>query len=562
MSGLDWLLFGAFLCYVIWDGARRARDSHTSEDFLLAGRHAPWWVIGLSIMATQASAVTLVSTTGKGWETGLEFAQFYFGLPLAMAILAVTLLPVYSRLKVYTAYEYLGNRFDRKTRLTAAALFLALRGLSVGVILLAPSVVLSLMFGIDTVVGVIVIGVAAALYTTLGGMRAVLATDVKQMTVMTVGTIVAFVVLLSRVGDEYGLEGAWRLAASTEHLTAIRWEWDPAKKYTIGSALVGGTLLFLAYFGTDQSQVQRTLAGRSLRHGQGALALNAALKIPFQFLILGTGVLLFLFYTVETPPLSFVPGVGETLPPAQLEEFRGEHERRATRVKDAAIDLATRSEVGGAADPSRVEFVEAVRALRTHRDEFRAATDSAPQPEVNFAFPHFVYTALPAGIAGLLFAAILAAALSSVDSELNALPTVTVRDFYLFAAGHERSEADLLRTARVATLVWGALATLFALFVSEGALIERVNEIGSYFYGSLLGAFILAAIPIANGHGAFCGLLAGMVAVGAIQNSGINDGNGLPFLYLNTVGTATSVTVGAVVSLLRQVPRRGASLPS
>ena len=291
MSLLDWTIFFAFLLWVVIDGVRRSKKDGDAADRFLAGRSAPWWMLGLSIMATQASAITMLGTTGVGWEQGLRFAQFYYGLPLAMVILAFTVLPLYRRFEVFTVYEYLGKRFDRRTRILSASLFLILRGLSVGFVIYAPSVVFSAVLGLSTKLTIGAMGLIAVIYTTIGGMRAVLSTDVKQMSVMVVGLIVALFFAIAALPEEVGLSGALDLARVTDRLVLADWSFDLEEKYTIWSALFGGTLLFLGYFGCDQSQAQRFLAGRSLAHERGALLLNAVAKVPFQILILFVGAL-------------------------------------------------------------------------------------------------------------------------------------------------------------------------------------------------------------------------------------------------------------------------------
>lgn len=538
MPLLDYLVFFAFLTYVIWDGTRRARSNRTADDYFLASRSVPWWAIGLSIMATQASAITMIGTTGQGWRDGMRFVQFYFALPLAMLILAFTAVPLYHRARVRTAYEYFGMRFDLKTRRLSALLFLVLRGLSVGIVIYAPSLVLAKVLGLPLSSMIVVMGGVAVVYTALGGLDAVIRTDVKQMAVILIGLGITLAVLLTRLGDEVGVSNALALAHEAGRLDILDFSWDPAEKYTIWSSLGGGLFLFLAYFGVDQSQVQRLLAGRSINHVRGALALNAAAKVPFQFLVLFLGVLLFAFYTLHGTPVTFEPSVaiGQQDRAAYKQATSVyEHEEKALRT--AAHALAKAPDDAASRAAFRHRLAAATRA--------RAAAEAVRggRGDLNYAFLDFILHHLPTGLVGLLLAAIFAAALSSIDSEINAMATVVVVDLLPRRLGEG---PGLLRISRITTLVVGAFATAFALWVGRiGSLIEAVNQVGSYLYGSLLGAFILAvAVPRANGHGACAGLLAGVVAVIVAAEMG------LAFLYLNAVGTVTVVVVGTAVSLL------------
>lgn len=547
MSVIDWALFVAFLAYVVFDGTRRARQNRTSEDYFLAGRQVPWWAVGLSIMATQASAITMVGTTGQGWYDGLRFVQFYFALPLAMLILAVTAVPLYHRLKVSTAYEYLGVRFDAKTRVLSALLFLVLRGLSVGFVIYTPSLVLAKVFNVPLSTTIIIMGGIAVIYTSIGGLRAVISTDVKQMTVMVIGLVVAFFAILARLPDGVGLKEALSLAGEAGRLEVVNLRWDPSEKYTLWSSLIGGLFLFLSYFGTDQSQVQRLLAGRSVRHAQGALMLNAVFKVPFQFLVLTCGVLLFVFYTFQMAPITFEPSRAEVVLEAEAareyQEIKAEFDDVQLRLRDVARAAVSEAGRESAVD-SGTEFQTLLRESEALRDKAREIRGGVG--DTNYVFLDFILNYLPVGIVGLLLASIFAAALSSIDSELNAMTTVVVLDFVQFFRKTPLKGSALIQTSRLATLAVGAFATGFALFAGEiGSLIEAVNRVGSYIYGSLLGAFILAvAVPRANGHGAFFGLIAGMIAVTYAAQTGLS------FLYLNTVGAVVVVVVGTLISLL------------
>jgi len=540
MSVIDWTLFVAFLAYVVWDGTRRARAARDADDYFLAGRAVPWWAIGLSVMATQASAITMIGTTGQGWHEGMRFIQFYLALPLAMIILAYTAVPLYHRLRVTTAYEYLGIRFDGKTRVLSAFLFLVLRGLSVGFVIYTPSLVLAKVFNLPLAPMIITMGGVAVVYTSLGGLGAVIRTDVKQMCVMVLGLVVALVFLVAKLPDGVGLADAVGLAAEAGRLKMIDLSWDPSEKYTLWSSLLGATFLFLAYFGADQSQVQRLLAGRSVRDTRRALFMNAVLKIPFQFLVLFIGVLLFAFYTLVGTPATFEPAAGAAA--AGDPEYRArvaEHDANERKLRAAAVRIAA-----GERDADLVaEYRSRVERRAVLRGEVHRLRGS--QGDVNYVFLDFILNRLPVGIVGLLLAAIFAAALSSIDSEINAMTTVAVLDMIQFARKTPLTGRKLLWFSRVATLVMGALATAFALYLDvKGSLVEAVNKVGSYIYGPLLGVFILAlAVRRANGHGAFLGLIAGVAAVAWAADEA------WPFLYLNTLGVAVVLAVGGAVTL-------------
>ncbi len=557
MSLLDWAIFFAFLGWVILDGIRRSRKSDSVEDLFLAGRSAPWWVMGLSIMATQASAITMVTTTGQGWIDGVRFAQFYYALPLAMLILAFTLLPLYHRERVFTVYEFLGKRFGTKTRVLSAVVFLVLRGLSVGIVLLAPSVILSAVLGLRTELTIVVMGLIAVIYTSVGGMRAVLSTDVKQMSVMVVGLVVAFVYALKALPEDVGMAGAIQLAEATDRWIFADWRFDPKEKYTIWSSLLGGTLLFLSYFGCDQSQAQRLLSGKSLRHEQGALLFNAFAKVPFQILILTIGVLLFAVFTLREPPASFVPEVSQES--ASLSN--GSEEERATA---ALAEARIRWEL---ARDAAQNLLRSPPESTSHSAEFRSASQRAfsaradaqralaavngvgtSVKEVNYVFPYFILHNLPRGFIGLLIAAIFAAALSSIDSELNAMATVLLRDLRPRESRRESGNTHGKRGFRGAICLFGGLAAWFALTVDqEGSLVEAVNQVGSWFYGALLGVFVLAVVTRRVGEvGAVAAICAGILSV-VIAEWRIDP---LPFLYKNTIGTVSAIAVGWAVSWL------------
>ncbi len=543
MTPIDWVVFAFYLAFIvalgIWVGRR---GSVTARGFFVAGRTMPWWAVGLSVMATQASAITVIGTTGKAYTDGLRFVQFYFGLPIAMVILAFTLVPVYHRANVYTAYEFLGQRFDEKTRSLTAVLFLLSRGLALGVVVYAPSVVLALLLGWSVTSTVFVMAAAAIVYTSIGGIRAVIWTDVLQMVLIVAGLAICAAQMLAGLPDDVGWRGAWTLADASGHTTWLSTSFDPTDRYTVWSGVLGGTFLFLAYFGCDQSQVQRFLTSRSLRDSRLALAFNGVFKIPVQLGVLALGSLLFVFHVFEPPALLFDPTGRSALESEQLDALDARHadavsaRRVAARALLASPDDTTRRDAFLAADATiaelRSETIAAVRSV------------DATYDDTNHVFPRFILERLPIGLVGLLIAVVFAAAMSSMDSELNSLSTSTVVDLWQRHVAPDADDAALLRASKVATIAWGILAAGFAIYARQlGSVIEAVNTVGSYFYGSLLGVFILAVgTKTANGTGAFVGLLAGMTSV-AIASQG-----DVAWLWLNPIGAGTVVATGWTVS--------------
>ena len=536
MHPLNWAIVIFYLVYVVWDGLRRAKGTTEIEGYFLANRNLPWWAVGLSVMATQLSAVTMIGTTGQGATDGLRFIQFYFGLPLAMVILGVTLVPFLHGAKVFTAYEYLERRFDAKTRSLTSFLFLISRGLSCGTIIAAPAVVFSAVFGWNLLASVALIGIPTVIYTMVGGVQAVTWADVKQM-VLIVGALIAIVVAII-VKLPVGPDEALSLAGQAGRMRAFDFSFDLNQTYTFWSGIIGGTFLMLSYFGTDQSQVQRYLTARSVDEARSSLLMSAYWKIPLQMLVLLIGVLIFVYYLFQTPPLLFNPA----------------HERAVRGAEPAAyVALETRYQAATAAREAAARAEDPVAfkageqeagAVRTEALALAAKVTGQPSRDVNYVMPRFVLDVLPLGFAGLFIAAVMAAAMSSIAAELNSLSTATVIDFYRRWFRPEGSDAHYLWVSKAATGVWGLFACLVATYaVSLGSLIEVVNRFGSFFYGSILGVFLLAMIPGARARGAFVGLIAGMASVAAVSF-------GLPsvsFLWHNVVGAVVVVVVGMAV---------------
>jgi SSS family solute:Na+ symporter len=554
MHPVNWVIVGTYLAYVVVDGIRRSKGTHEIEGYFLAKRSLPWWAVGLSVMATQLSAVTMIGTTGQGAIDGMRFIQFYFGLPLAMIVLSFTLVPFLHGARVYTAYEFLERRFDARTRSFTALLFLLSRGMSCGVIISAPAVVFSAIFGWSLPVSVALIGVPTVLYTMIGGIQAVTWADVKQM-VLIVSALVAIVVtLVLGLPREVGLTGALEIAGATGRLQSFDFRFDIHETYTFWSGLIGGAFLAMSYFGTDQSQVQRYLAARSVDAARSSLLMSAYWKIPLQALVLMVGILVFVYYLFVTPPLLFNPDhearvrgeAGVEL--AGLEARYGQvfAERRAAAQALAAAGRAGDAAAeAGALAAFRAREAEA-QALRASALELAGRVTGQPSRDVNYIIPTFVLRELPLGLAGIFIAAVMAAAMSSISSELNALSTASVIDFYRRWFRREGTDAHFLRVSKVATGFWGLFACVVATYAATlGSLIEVVNRFGSFFYGSILGVFLLAMLPYARGRGAFFGLLAGMAAVAATATFAPS----VSFLWHNVIGAGTVLAVGSLLSL-------------
>jgi len=552
MSVVDWIVVGAYLVWVVVDGIRMSKRTQEVEGYLLASRSLPWWAVGLSVMATQLSAITMVSTTGQGYADGMRFVQFYFGLPIAMIILSVTVVPFFWRAKVYTAYEYLEQRFDLKTRTLTAFLFLLSRGLSCSVIIAAPSVILSIVLGWNLTFTVLAIGLPTVVYTMIGGVQAVTWTDVKQMVVIVAGILAAVVVLILGLPDDMTFGTALHVAGAVGRMQALDFNFDLTQKYTLWSGLIGGMFLALSYFGCDQSQVQRYLTAKSVAAGRQSLYMSAYFKIPLQALILLTGVLMFVFFLFQKGPMLFnnapLDAVKNGTHAAEYQVLEQEYNAAFETRKQAAAALAKEQEAGAVGE-TRQAFVAADTAVKDVRSRARtlvANASGAAYDDVNYVFPTFVIEYMPIGLVGLLIAAIFAAAMSSIAAELNSLATATVIDVYKRHMMPVADDAHYLKVSRWATALWGVLACVAAVYaVQLGSLIEVVNTFGSYFYGSILGVFILAiGTRRANGHGAFIGLIVGMVVVWAAVTY-----TKVAFLWLNVLGAVVVAVIGLAVSL-------------
>ena len=553
MTPLDWFVFVLYFGGVVAFAMFQSRKNVGVEGYYLANRRLSWGAIGLSVMATQASAITFIGTTGQAYDDGMEFIQVYLPQPLVMVLLCVLFVPFFYRAKVYTAYEYLENRFDAKTRSLTSFLFLLSRGMAAGIVMYAPAVVLSVIMGWDETLTILIMGAVTVLYTAAGGITAVIWTDVVQMLMMFAGIVVALLVLFGELPSEVGIGDVIYIGGIQQMWKSIDLSWDPTKTYTLWSGLVGGFFLALAYFGCDQSQVQRYLTASSLKQSRLALIFNAFVKVPMQFFILAIGVLLFVFYHFERPPLIFNPAEAAVVENSRHgEEFtrlKAEHKSLHSLRREATLSLLRARQDGGDLrqwHDQIQQYDQGLASLRRQSKDLVEEIRGESSDDVNYVFPSYLVKYVPAGVLGLMIAVIFAAAMSSLDSELAALSSATVVDFYRRYWKQEGSDDHYLAISRLATLLWGVLAMGFALYVGRLglSLIEAVNRVPSLFYGSLLGVFLLAfLVKKANGTGAFWGVIAGVLSVLTVSWF-----THISWLYYNVVGAVVVLVVGTVLS--------------
>jgi solute:Na+ symporter, SSS family len=567
MHWIDWMVMLAVLAGIIAYGIWKTRSVRTAESYLRGDRELNWWTIGLSVMATQASAITFLSTPGQGYDDGMRFVQFYYGMPLAMILICIFILPIYYRLNVYTAYEYLENRFDQKTRTLAAVLFLFSRGMAAGFTISAPSIILNNIMGWNLHTTIVLIGLAVTLYTVMGGTKAVSFTQKQQMTVMLGGLILAAILIVFNLPKDISLGEAVGVAREMGKMEALDVEFDLSNRYNIWSGMIAALFLFLSYFGTDQSQVQRYLTGRSLRQSRVGLLMNGFIKIPMQYLVLFTGVMVFIFFQFVKPPIHFNKANLTKLEAAtayqpQFDSLKQQYDAVFDQKQAAVFDLvgALRKD-----DPAAIEQATAnVKAMEQQDRRVRAnvdnlLTDIAKEKgttiETNdrdYVFITYVINYLPRGVVGLLFAVIFCAAMSSTASELTALSTTTVVDIYRRSMRTDESDEHYLKASKILTFGWGVVAVLFAAIASLFEnLIQAVNIVGSLLYGTILGIFLVAfffkritATPV---------FIAGIVAEAVVvtvyfwdQADKVED---IGFLWLNPIGCAVVIGVSFILQL-------------
>ncbi len=503
MALLDWIILSGTLFFIVGFGVWKTKGSKNVEDYVRGGNDAKWWTIGLSVMATQASAITFLSTPGQAFHDGMGFVQFYFGLPLAMIVICAVFIPIYHKLKVYTAYELLEKRFDLKTRTLTAILFLIQRGLAAGITIFAPSIILSAVLGWDLRTLNIIIGTLVIAYTVSGGTKAVSVTQKQQMFIIMIGMFFAFFFILGSLPSDITFGEALKIAGANDKLNILNFELDTKNRYTFWSGITGGFFLALAYFGTDQSQVQRYLSGKSVRESQLGLIFNGILKIPMQFFILLVGVMVFVFYQYNSSPLNFNPAATEAVMDSEyatdyrlLEEGHEaleQQKRMAQNDYSAALKLKDYNAI----EQAKLNVVAINQEERVNRDAaktlIREANDIVETNDKDYVFIHFILNNLPRGLIGLLLAVILSAAMSSTASELNALGTITALDLYKRNKKGAFTSKHYLAATKWFTLLWGIIAILIACVANLfDNLIQLVNIIGSIFYGNVLGIFLIA----------------------------------------------------------------------
>ncbi|MDY0781538.1 sodium:solute symporter [Tenacibaculum sp. IB213877] len=548
MQSLDWIVLSLTLLFIVAYGAWKTRGSKNVEDYIKGGNETKWWTIGLSVMATQASAITFLSTPGQAFHSGMGFVQFYFGLPIAMVIICLVFIPIYHKLNVYTAYEYLESRFDVKTRTLTAILFLIQRGLAAGITIFAPAIILSAVLGWDLVTLNIIIGVLVIIYTVSGGTKAVSVTQKQQMAVIFGGMFIAFYLILQYLPDGITFTKALEIAGASNKMKVLDFSWDLNNRYTVWTGFLGGTFLMLSYFGTDQSQVQRYLSGKSVRESQLGLIFNGLLKVPMQFFILLVGVMVFVFYQFNASPLNFNPKANKVV---QNSEFYADYqslEKQHQQIEEKRKELI----FNGITDESAVKLQELNEQDLTLKDEAKTlitkANEEVETNDKDYVFIHFILNNLPKGLIGLLLAVILSAAMSSTASELNALGSTTAVDLYKRNMATDRSESHYVKASKWFTLGWGILAILVACVANLfDNLIQLVNIIGSIFYGNVLGIFLLAFFfKYVKSNAVFIAAIITQLVIIIVWYI-----DWLPYLWLNALGCGLIMLLAFILQSIK-----------
>lgn len=551
MSNLDWFVLICTISFIVIYGIYKTRKFNTIKDHLKGGKSANWLTIGLSVMATQASAITFLSTPGQAYNDGMGFVQFYFGLPLAIIVICMVFIPIYHKLKVYTAYEYLEKRFDRKTRTLAAILFLVQRGLAAGITIFAPAIILSTILGWNLKLLILTIGLLVIIYTVSGGTKAVSITQKQQMFVIMSGMIITFFIILNSLPPDINFSNALTMAGIGGKMEIVNFSFDIEKKYTFWSGITGGFFLALSYFGTDQSQVQRYLSGKSIKESQLGLLFNAVLKIPMQFFILITGVMVFVFFEFNDTPVNFNPQVTNYLERVQNQDYLDEKEnfifiREKKRSLQKKYIKKIETGVSKNLEKEIIQLHGEEKEIRQNVREItnKVAPSSIESNDLDYIFIFFIINYLPKGLIGLLLAVILSAAMSSTASELNALSTTTVIDLYKRNQIETKSDNHYLKASKWFTVMWGIIAIIFASFGSLFEnLIELVNIIGSIFYGTILGIFIVAFFfKNVKGNHVFYAACLSQIAIFFIY--GFTE---IGYLWLNFIGAVLTILLSNII---------------
>ena len=551
MSNLDWFVLICTISFIVIYGIYKTRKFNTIKDHLKGGKSANWLTIGLSVMATQASAITFLSTPGQAYNDGMGFVQFYFGLPLAIIVICMVFIPIYHKLKVYTAYEYLEKRFDRKTRTLAAILFLVQRGLAAGITIFAPAIILSTILGWNLKILILTIGLLVIIYTVSGGTKAVSITQKQQMFVIMSGMIITFFIILNSLPPDINFSNALTMAGIGGKMEIVDFSFDIEKKYTFWSGITGGFFLALSYFGTDQSQVQRYLSGKSIKESQLGLLFNAILKIPMQFFILITGVMVFVFFEFNDTPVNFNPQVSNYLEQVRNQDYLNEKEnfifiRNKKRSLQKKYIKKIKTGDSKNLEKEIVQLHDKEKEIRQNVREIsdKVAPSSIESNDLDYIFIFFIINYLPKGLIGLLLAVILSAAMSSTASELNALSTTTVIDLYKRNQIEIKSDNHYLKASKWFTVMWGIIAIIFASFGSLFEnLIELVNIIGSIFYGTILGIFIVAFFfKNVKGNHVFYAACLSQITIFFIY--GFTE---IGYLWLNFIGAVLTILLSNII---------------
>lgn len=546
MSQVDWIILVSTLAFIVIYGVWKTRKDKGMENYILGGKEAKWATVGLSVMATQASAITFLSTPGQAYHDGMGFVQFYFGLPIAMVIICITFIPIYHRLKVYTAYEYLESRFDLKTRTLTAILFLIQRGLAAGITIYAPSIILSTILGWNLYQVIVIIGVLVIIYTVLGGTKAVNVTQKQQMAVIMLGMFVAFFLILSYLPEGVGFVDALTIAGAGDKMDIVDFSFDPKSKYTFWSGITGGLFLALSYFGTDQSQVQRYLSAKSVKESRMGLIMNGLLKVPMQFFILLVGVMVFVFYQFNKAPIFFNPLGDQVIKTEGVDQYRDlqkEYDQLFTNKQSLYTYAADQGITSNVTD--QIKLLNETESVI--RNDVKVLIENCvPNVETNdkdYVFITFILTYLPKGLIGLLLAMIFSAAMSSTASELNALGTTTSVDLYQRRVPG-KSDEHYLFVSKALTLLWGIIAICFACYGTlYENLIQFVNIVGSVFYGTILGIFLVGFyIKSIGGRSIFYAAIISEILVITIF---YNDLVG--YLWLNAIGCILVTVIALII---------------
>jgi SSS family solute:Na+ symporter len=562
MHLLDWLVLLITLLGIVAYGIWKTRSVKSVDSYLGGDKDLPWWTIGLSIMATQASAITFLSTPGQAFDDGMRFAQFYFGMPVAMVFLCIFVLPIYYKLNVYTAYQYLENRFDLKTRVLTAFLFLCSRGLAAGITIYAPAIILSSILEWPLFWTNLFIGVLVIIYTVMGGTKAVSVTQKQQMIVILTGMFIAAIILVFQLPEDISFGEAVSVAGKMGKLNVVDFSFDLSNRYTFWSGMLGGVFLFLSYFGTDQSQVQRYLSGKTLTQSRLGLLFNGIIKVPMQFLVLFVGILVFIFFQFEKPPVHFnTANVRKVETSAYAADFEQLKEKHTLIFQEKQAEVRTLTEAISAADEAAVEtsranlqrYLQKEQEVREEVDQLIKTVDGKLETEDNdYVFITFVINYLPIGLVGLLLAVIFSAAMSSTSSELNALATTTIVDMYRRWIVTGKSDTHYLNASKAMTVFWGIVALSFAMFASLfDNLIEAVNIVGSLFYGTILGIFLTAFfIKHIRGNAVFIAAIIVEAAVMYIYYLSYTGVIEIAYLWLNLIGCVSVIVVSLLVQAI------------